>query len=215
MGLVLAIEYDLLRGLRFERLVQMVQSGEWRQNSEAGSVWRRFLQRMGSAVVAEIAAREIDYSGLRWAVATYRGTAPSTLHWMFDKGLHLEELAGNPNTPTHLVMRLLKSMPLSCALNPRLPVEGQKELATHPNVSIRVCLAGGTHVCAEVINKLARDEAPEVRREVARNPATPTELLRELKCDEIPEVRRAAEGELERREQRTYWKIEAGTGREL
>lgn len=64
-----------------------------------------------------------------------------------------------------------------------------RELARHPDTAVRRRLAGRTDMQAEILYYLAGDAAPEVRREIASNDATPPHAYKALAEDHDADVR--------------------------
>ncbi|MEU1149666.1 hypothetical protein ACFYO9_28585 [Streptomyces sp. NPDC005863] len=74
--------------------------------------------------------------------------------------------------------------------NPATPAEAAAGYADHPSLLLRWSLAARQDLPPPVYARLAADEAPGVRADVAANPAVDESLLRVLAGDRSPDVRR-------------------------
>ena len=111
-------------------------------------------------------------------------------------------VAGNPNTPVSVLMRLAED---ACELvrrrvaeNPRTPLEKLKELARDNSVEVRLSVAENPNTPGEILSMLGCDLSLDVRYGVAENPHMPEDILVELTRDDNPYVRERAVRTLER-----------------
>ncbi|MEU5387057.1 hypothetical protein [Kitasatospora cineracea] len=107
-------------------------------------------------------------------------------------------LAGRQDLTEPQVARLLAHVPASVALKQRLPAAVRRRLTDHPDVWVRISLVhnadladGTTPENRELLERLAADPAPEVRKELAESARTPADLRARLAHDPDPDVRAA------------------------
>jgi len=102
-------------------------------------------------------------------------------------------VAGNPNTPRQVLMRLADDANVSVRRavgeNPRTPIDVLKKLVFDHNAEVRMAVAENKNSPAEILAMLAKDENVDVRYGVAESPHMPEEILAELAHDENPYVR--------------------------
>ncbi len=102
-------------------------------------------------------------------------------------------VAGNPNTPRQVLLRLAEDANVSIrravAENPRTPIEVLKKLVFDPDSEVRMAVAENKNSPAEILALLARDENVDVRYGVAESPHMPEAILVALAHDDNPYVR--------------------------
>lgn len=102
-------------------------------------------------------------------------------------------VAGNPNTPKQVLVRLAgdrnESIRRAVAENPRTPVDIIRLLARDKSSDVRLAVAENSHTPTDILALLAEDEDPDVRFGVAESPHMPENILVQLARDENPYVR--------------------------
>lgn len=102
-------------------------------------------------------------------------------------------VAGNPNTPEQVLIRLandpLPAIRRRVAENPRTPIKVLLELAQNPHSEVRLAVAENANTPPDILVILADDEDLDVRYGVAENPHMPEEILLKLSEDDNPYVR--------------------------
>ena len=107
--------------------------------------------------------------------------------------LHVRRVvAGNPNTPCQVLLRLSedRSMLIRCAVaaNPKSPIELLRILSQDESSEVRLAVAENSNTPWDLLLKVAEDEDPDVRFGMAENPYMPEDLLLGLVQDENPYV---------------------------
>lgn len=102
-------------------------------------------------------------------------------------------VAGNPNTPKQILMRLASEdshdIRRSVAENPKSPVEVLRDLSRDTHVDVRLAVAENPNTPSDTLCILATDADVDVRYGVAENPHMPESILFQLSQDENPYIR--------------------------
>jgi len=108
--------------------------------------------------------------------------------------LHIRRVvAGNPNTPGHVLARLSEDTnPLirqRIAENPNSPIDVLRKLSDDIHSDVRLAVAENPNASTDILAKLAEDEDSDVRYGVAESPHMPEQILLLLAQDDNPYVR--------------------------
>lgn len=108
--------------------------------------------------------------------------------------LHIRRVvAGNPNTPGHVLGRLAEDTnPLirrRVAENPNTPIEILRKLSSDIHSEVRLAVAENPNASTDILARLAEDEDSDVRYGVAESPHMPEQILLKLAQDDNPYVR--------------------------
>jgi hypothetical protein len=107
--------------------------------------------------------------------------------------LHVRRVvAGNPNTPRQVLLRLAEDRSVlirsAVAANPKSPPDLLRVLSTDESSEVRLAVAENINAPWELLLKVAGDTDADVRFGMAENPYMPEEILLALLQDENPFV---------------------------
>jgi HEAT repeat protein len=107
--------------------------------------------------------------------------------------LHVRRVvAGNPNTPRQVLLRLAADCSVvirsAVASNPKATIDMLEVMAHDISSEVRLAVAENTNTPWELLIKVASDADPDVRYGVAENPHIPDDVLLALIEDENPYV---------------------------
>ncbi len=108
--------------------------------------------------------------------------------------LHIRRVvAGNPNTPGHVLSRLSEDpnpmIRQRIAENPNTPIDVLRKLAGDIHSDVRLAVAENPNASTDILARLAVDADSDVRYGVAESPHMPEQILLLLAQDDNPYVR--------------------------
>lgn len=107
--------------------------------------------------------------------------------------LHVRRVvAGNPNTPRQVLLRLSEDKSVlirsAVAANPKTPIELLRVLSDDKSSEVRLAVAENNNAPWDLLLKVAGDTDADVRFGMAENPYMPEDILLSLLQDENPFV---------------------------